>query len=121
MKPSKPRVSPGALLALFAAAVGIYFAVYVVGSNSDAFLRAEAAIKASPVIASMVGEVEDVTLKPLKGFRLKPRRGDRGAAHMSMLISGSKRDALITVHFRQAQDTWAIVHATIDDQPVDLQ
>lgn len=119
MKMLKRVLAPIGVMA--GGAMALYFLVYAIGSSSEPFEYAEAAIKASPEIRAIVGEVEDVSLKPLKGLRYRTRSEGRGDADMSLLVSGSKREAMIKVTFRRHQGVWSLTQATLDGQPVNLR
>jgi hypothetical protein len=103
------------VVALAAFYVGLYFW----GAHSDAYGFVVPAVRGSPVIQERVGDVQDVQLKFLGGFREK-FVGSNKWATMLLVVTGPRGSVTVKVAVQKLNEKWTVSSASMDGQPITL-
>lgn len=103
----------------FAFCAVIYGVAYLWGASGEAFQYVERKIKASSAIELKVGQVKQISLDPVGGYREKFVNANK-TAYMAVNVIGDKGKVTIKIVAKKADGAWEVREASTDGQSIDL-
>lgn len=112
----------GVIFATLVLVLAFFCVLYVIGSNSEPYQKAEAFIFSSPEIKQQLGQVESARLAFL-GYTVN-YHGSDGNAKFQIVIAGENRKALLFTELKRKLGEWTVITARLvreDGHTVNLE
>jgi len=104
---------------VIAACVAFYVGLYFWGMHSEGYQFLDQAIRKSPAIQQRVGDVQNVRMSFLGGYRER-FVGSNKSTTMTLVVVGSKGTVTVKAAAKKANGTWSVSAASSDGERVTL-
>jgi hypothetical protein len=103
--------------------VVFYVGLYFWGTNSEGYRFLDRAVRNSPAIHQLLGDVQSVRLSFLGGYSEKFVNSESTKSKteaMTLNVVGSKRALDVKAIAKETNGTWTVSDASIDGQQINL-